>query len=212
MVLAAPGPLLTTEGSTQRMGIWFLGWVHSHMRSPSFPSVLRLTFSLLCVFGRMRTMAKLLRVRRYLHNVRSQSTSCKRGRCMRRCCEIRPQTACVIHTCFITPDQCPCLMRPLPCILFNVGLMSKWNFSPALSNATPWTFTATTQPPVQLTQVQPKRTTGWSLSLDPCFARLDTQFGHNTGSRPAGHVQANGAATWRSAAIYETKRAAGAWS
>ena len=39
---------------------------------------------------------------------------------------------------------------------------------------------------------QPKRTTGWSLSLDPCFARLDTQFGHNTGSRPA---QANGAAT-----------------
>ena len=47
---------------------------------------LRLTFSLLCVFGRMRTMAKLLRVRRYLHNVRSQSTSCKRGRFMSRCC------------------------------------------------------------------------------------------------------------------------------
>jgi hypothetical protein len=37
---------------------------------------LRLTFSLLCVFGRMRTMAKLLLVRRHLHNVRSQSTSC----------------------------------------------------------------------------------------------------------------------------------------
>ena len=36
---------------------------------------LRLTFSLLCVFGRMRTMVKLLRLRRYLHNVRSQSTS-----------------------------------------------------------------------------------------------------------------------------------------
>ena len=44
-----------------------------------------------------------------------------------------------------------------------------------------WTFTATTHPPVHLTQVQPKRTTGWSLSLAPCFARLDTQFGHNTG-------------------------------
>jgi hypothetical protein len=59
-----------------------------------------------------------------------------------------------------------------------------------------WTFTATTQwpqgdcvatqwphgvqPPVQLTQVQPKRTTGWSLSLDPCFAWLDTQFGDKT--------------------------------
>ena len=36
-----------------------------------------------------------------------------------------------------------------------------------------------------------------------------SQFGHNTGSRPA---QANGAATWRSAAIFETKGAAGAWS
>jgi len=77
---------------------------------------LRLTFSLLCVFGRMRTMAKLLRLRRYLHNVRSQSTSCKRGRFMSRCCEIRLQTACVMYTCFITPNQCPCLMRPLPCM------------------------------------------------------------------------------------------------
>ena len=64
---------------------------------------LRLTFSLLCVFGRMRTMAKLLRVRRYRHNVRSRSTSCKRGRCMSRCCEIRLQTACVMYTCFINP-------------------------------------------------------------------------------------------------------------
>jgi len=61
-------------------------------------------------------MAKLLRVRRYLHNVRSQSTSCKRGRCMSRCCEIRLRTACVMYTCFITPNQCPCLMRPLPCM------------------------------------------------------------------------------------------------
>jgi hypothetical protein len=63
--------------------------------------------------------------------------------------------------------------------------------------------------PAQLTQVQTKRTTGWTLSLALCFARLDTQFGRNTGSRSA---QANGAATWSSAAFYETKRAAGAWS
>jgi hypothetical protein len=50
----------------------------------------------------------------------------------------------------------------------------------------------------------------WMVSvLGPCFARLDTRFAHNTGSRPA---QANGAATWRSATTYETKRAAGAWS
>ena len=76
---------------------------------------LRLTFSLLCVFGRMRTMAKLLRVRRYLHNVRSQSTSCKRGRFMSRCCEIRLRFACVMYTCFISPNLCPRLMRPLPC-------------------------------------------------------------------------------------------------
>jgi hypothetical protein len=61
-------------------------------------------------------MTKLLLVRRYLHNVRSQSTSCKRGRCMSRCCEIRLQTACVMYTCFTTPNQCPCLMRPLPCM------------------------------------------------------------------------------------------------
>ena len=33
----------------------------------------------------------------FLHNVRSQSTSCKHGRCMRRCCEIRLRTACVIY-------------------------------------------------------------------------------------------------------------------
>jgi hypothetical protein len=62
---------------------------------------LRLTSSLHCVFGRMRTMAKLLLVRRYRHNVRSQSTSCKRGHCMSRCCEIRLQTARVMYTCFI---------------------------------------------------------------------------------------------------------------
>ena len=92
---------------------------------PLFP-FRRLTFSLLCVFGRMRTMAKLLLVRRYLHNVSSQrrcgclhnvqSTSCKRARCMSRCCEIRLRTACVMYTCFITPNQCPCLMRPLSCM------------------------------------------------------------------------------------------------
>jgi hypothetical protein len=72
-----------------------------------------------------------------------------------------------------------------------------------------WTFTATTQPPVHLTQVQPRRTTGWYLSLALCFARLDTRSAHNKGSRLA---QANGAATWRSATTYETKWAAGAWS
>jgi hypothetical protein len=81
---------------------------------------LSLTFLLLCVFGRMRTMAKLLIVSCCLHNVRSQSTSCKRGHCMSRCCEIRLLTACeyscVMCTCLITPNQCPCLMRPLPCI------------------------------------------------------------------------------------------------
>jgi len=77
---------------------------------------LRLTFSLLCVFGRMKTIAKLLLVRHYLHNARSQSTSCKRGRCMSRCNEIRLRIACVMYTCFITPNRCPCLMRPLPCV------------------------------------------------------------------------------------------------
>ena len=69
--------------------------------------------------GRMRTMAKLLLVHRYLHNVRSQSTSCKRGRCMSRCCEICLRTACVMYKCFITPNQCPRLIRPLPCMAIN---------------------------------------------------------------------------------------------
>jgi hypothetical protein len=61
-------------------------------------------------------MAKLLHISRYIHNVRSQSTSCKRGRWMSRCCEICLQTACVMYTCFITPNQCPHFMRPLPCM------------------------------------------------------------------------------------------------
>jgi hypothetical protein len=39
------------------------------------------------------------------HTIRSESTSCKRGLCMSRCCEIRLQTACVMYTCFITPNQ-----------------------------------------------------------------------------------------------------------
>jgi hypothetical protein len=77
---------------------------------------LSLTFSFFCVFCRMTTMAKLLCVSCSLHNVRSQSTSCKRGYFMSRCCEIRLQTACVMYTCFITPNQCPYLMRPLPCM------------------------------------------------------------------------------------------------
>jgi hypothetical protein len=75
---------------------------------------LRLTFSLLGEFGRMRTMAKLLLVSRYFYNVRSQSTSCKSDCCMSRCCEILLRIACVPCTCFITPNRCPCLMRTLP--------------------------------------------------------------------------------------------------
>jgi hypothetical protein len=46
----------------------------------------------------------------------SQSTSCKHGRCMSRCCDVRLRIACVMYTCFITPNLCPCLMRPLPCM------------------------------------------------------------------------------------------------
>jgi len=84
---------------------------------------LRLTFTLFCVFGRMWTMAKLLLVRRYLHNVRSQSTSKRTcgccmssGCCVSRCCKIRLRIACVPSTCFTTPNRCPCLMRTLPCV------------------------------------------------------------------------------------------------
>ena len=35
---------------------------------------------------------------------------------MSRCCEIRKRTACVMCTCFITPNRCSCLMRTLPCV------------------------------------------------------------------------------------------------
>jgi len=65
---------------------------------------LRLTFSLLCMFGRMWTMAKLLLVRRYLHNVRSQSISTS-GCCMRRRCGIRLRNACVMCTCLIDENS-----------------------------------------------------------------------------------------------------------
>jgi hypothetical protein len=44
-----------------------------------------------------------------------------------------------------------------------------------------WTFLATTQPRAQLTQVQPRLTTGWHLSFALYFARLDTRFAHNMG-------------------------------
>jgi hypothetical protein len=40
----------------------------------------------------------------------------KSGCCMSRCCEIRLRTACVMCTCFIAPNRCPCLMRTLPCV------------------------------------------------------------------------------------------------
>jgi hypothetical protein len=53
----------------------------------------------------MWTMAKLLLVRRYLHNVRSQGTACKRGRGMSRCCEIRLRTACVPFTCMLDENS-----------------------------------------------------------------------------------------------------------
>jgi hypothetical protein len=69
-----------------------------------------LIFSLLCELCRMRTMAKLLLVSCYLHNVRSQSTSCKRGQCMSRSDKIRLRIAYVMYTCFITPHWCPCLL------------------------------------------------------------------------------------------------------
>jgi hypothetical protein len=77
---------------------------------------LRSTFSLLCVFCRMRKMAMLLLVRRYLRNVRSQNRSRTSGCCMSRCCKIRLRIACVMCTCFIKPNRCPCLMRTLPCV------------------------------------------------------------------------------------------------
>jgi hypothetical protein len=54
---------------------------------------LRLTFSLHCVLGRLRKMAMLLLVRRYLHNVKSQSASCKAGCGINRYCKIRPRPA-----------------------------------------------------------------------------------------------------------------------
>ena len=56
---------------------------------------LRLTFSLHCVLGRLRKMAMLLLVRRYMHNVKSQSASCKAGCCINRYCKIRPRPAVV---------------------------------------------------------------------------------------------------------------------
>jgi hypothetical protein len=68
-------------------------------------SFLLLTFSFLCVLGRMWTRAKLLLVHHHLHNVRSQSTSCNRGCCMSRCCPIRLWIACVSCTCFIKPNS-----------------------------------------------------------------------------------------------------------
>jgi hypothetical protein len=50
----------------------------------------------------------------------------------------------------------------------------------AAAKNTAWTLTATTQPRAQLSQVQPRRTSGWYLSLALCFARLDTRSAHTT--------------------------------
>jgi hypothetical protein len=71
-----------------------------------FPS-LRLTFSLHCVLSRLRKMAKILFVRRYLYNFRSLIASWKTGCGMRGRSNIRLRTVCVTCTCFITPNRCP---------------------------------------------------------------------------------------------------------
>ena len=55
----------------------------------------------------------------------------------------------------------------------------------AAAKNTRWTFTATTQARAQLTQVQPRRTTGWYLPLAPSTARLDTRSAPSTESRQA---------------------------
>ena len=54
--------------------------------------------------------------------------------------------------------------------------------------------TATTQTRAQLTQVPPRRTTGWSRCSDLCSAQPGTRSARNSASPPA---RANGAATWR---------------
>jgi hypothetical protein len=68
-----------------------------------------------------------------------------------------------------------------------------------------WTFTATTHARAQLTQVQPRRTTGWWGPLPLSSARLDTRSAPSMESRPP---RANGAATWRFGTTCETKLAA----
>jgi hypothetical protein len=92
---------------------------------------------------------------------------------------------------------------------FGVFVDSTARLLSAAAKNTQWTCTATTQARAELTQVQQRRTTGWYLSLALSSARLDTRCAPSTESRQA---QDNGAATWRSATIYETKLAAGAWS
>ncbi len=109
---------------------------------------------------------------------------------------------CLHDTSFGGPHPCR------PCSPPSLAAMIARLLTAAAQN-TAWTFTATTQPRAQLIQAQLRRTTGWSLSLALCFARLDTRFADNKRSRPA---QANGAATWQIPTTYETKRTAGAWS
>ena len=74
-----------------------------------------LIFSLLCVLGRMRKMVRTLFVHRYLRNARSLNGSCNNGRCTSLCSEILLRTACVMCTCCIVPNRCPCLMSIPPC-------------------------------------------------------------------------------------------------
>jgi hypothetical protein len=49
-----------------------------------------------------------------------------------------------------------------------------------------WTFTATTRARAQLTQVQPRRTTGWCPYWGRCSARPDTRYGPNMATASAG--------------------------
>ena len=79
-------------------------------------SFLRLTLSLHCMLGSLRKMTRTLFVRRYLRNGRSLIRSCHSGRCIRKCCKIRLRPACVMCTCFITPNRCQRWMSTLPCV------------------------------------------------------------------------------------------------
>jgi hypothetical protein len=77
---------------------------------------LHLTFSLLCVVGRMWKTAKQLLARRYLCIFRSHSTSCASGYGISAFSATRPMSACVMFISCTTPNRCPCLMSALHCV------------------------------------------------------------------------------------------------